>query len=90
MLGEIISSNCVINSRRAQLDDLKQAFRDSGSLDFLCERRYLWGEVFPKESQQNYIPSLILDNIVYEGGSEERMKEWFTEYIESLANGMIK
>jgi hypothetical protein len=88
-LKQAIILHNVIDSRRSQLEDMKNAFRSTGILDFICMRPYLWDAAFPPIGALEYTPDMVLDHITFEGQDPERMKLLVDGFLREISSGTI-
>jgi hypothetical protein len=86
-LRQSIIIHNVIDSRRSQLEDIKQELRKTGILDFIAKRTYLWDAAFRTVKSLSYSAKNVLDHITFEGDEQERMKEVFEMFLLELQTG---
>jgi hypothetical protein len=88
-LKEAIILHNVIDCRRSQLEDIKQAFRDTGILKFMTNKPYLWDAAFASVKMFAYTPEMVLEKIEFEGEHTERLREFFSQLLQKLAQGKL-
>jgi len=92
-LQEVLSVHYVIDVRRSQLEDIRQAFHDHGLVLFLQNREYLWDGAFPMSTKISYSPNSIKTHIVYQGSDPSAIPpimRVFEEIIDELAGGISR
>jgi len=81
----------VIDSRKAQLDDMKVAFRDCGILRFTKgQERLLAVAAFPPPEALVYSAEMIYNHIDFEGDSIEAAQSMVVQLLQELGNSFTE
>lgn len=89
-LRRAIMTHDVIDCRRSSLEEMKISFRNSGILNFLKDKPYLWDAAFPPESSL-LTPQAIFKEIEFTGNQDDinQISQFFSKILEELKEGIF-